>query len=158
MVGDESYGEGFADDIFNEFENSLKYFESLRKLLDDIDDKRVEGDYRFRRVNEDGFDGFDVRVRMRIPLVKSLRLKRAGKRQRNIYIETIEDEDELIIVGLVPAVDLKEVDVETAKDYLLLSTRSGSRKLIPVKDVDLSRKPKIKLRNGILEIRLRKLK
>jgi HSP20 family molecular chaperone IbpA len=159
MVEGESSGEGFADDVFAEFEGSLKYFENLRRIIEDIDDERVDGDYRFRRVFKDDFDGFDVKIKVRIPVIKDLMFKRsAHRRQKTIYIETMEDDEDLVVVGLVPALNLNEVEVKTGWNSLLISTSSGLRKLVSVKGVDLSRKPRIKFRNGIIEIRLRKLK
>lgn len=158
MVESESSGGGFTDDVFNEFENSLRYFENLRRIIDDIDDERVEGDYRFRRVSDVGFDGFDIRIKVRIPIVKNLTFKKTYKKPKTIHVEAIEEGDELVIVGLVPALNPNEVEVKTGWNCLLISTSSGSRKLVPVKGVDLSKKPKIKFRNGIIEIRFKKIK
>jgi HSP20 family molecular chaperone IbpA len=157
MVEDSGGKDSSSEDIFDEFQSCLEQFPVLRDLIDEIEKGKLEGDYRFRRVEDRNFDGFDLRLKIKMPLQKSIKLRNVPEPEKVYPLEILEKAKEVVVVGVVPARDLDEIFVQVDGKSIYLFTKSGLKKRISVNGVDWSEAPKLAFKNGLLEIRLKKL-
>ena len=129
MGEDKGSKDSSPEDIFDEFQSYLEQFPVLRDLIDEIEKGRLEGDYRFRLIEDGNFDGFDIRLKIRMPVQKSIKLRDFPKPQKVYPLEILEKAKEVEIAERV--VD----DIYRALAIKVLSSKLDIPVLLLLRDV-----------------------
>jgi len=154
-------------DIFEEFER-------IEEEIEEMFDRFMEEARSWRGVGEEVrvYEPFVYGFTMRVgpdgkPVIRefgNIRPTRFGPRiveEREPLVDVIEEEDEVVVVAELPGVEKEDIDLNATERELVISVDTEERKYykhleLPA-EVD-PRSAKASYKNGVLEVRLKKVK
>lgn len=149
------------NDVFDEFER-------LEEMMDEMMQRTFEMPSKGASVRRPYVYGFSMTVGPDgKPVIREFGNVQPGRRghkireEREPLVDVIEEDKDVVIVAELPGVERNDINLHAAEDHLAISVDTSERKYhkeLPLPAMVDPKSARASYRNGVLEVRLKKVK